>query len=56
MSDAVIGIDPGVVGAACSEAIRRRPDKASFFARIKDDGRAEAALIALAAIMREAGR
>jgi hypothetical protein len=52
----IIGIDPSIVGAACSEAIHRWPDKASFFARIKDDGRAEAALIALAAIMREAGR
>jgi crossover junction endodeoxyribonuclease RuvC len=53
-----IGIPAGRGGkdAAWSGAIRRLPDKASFFARIKDDGRAEAALIALAAIMREAGR
>jgi crossover junction endodeoxyribonuclease RuvC len=42
--------------AAHSEAIRRWPHKASFFAGVKDDGRAEAARIALAAIMREAGR
>jgi crossover junction endodeoxyribonuclease RuvC len=52
----LIGIPPGKDGAkdaARSEAIRRWPDKASLFARVKDDGRAEAALIALAGIMRE---
>jgi hypothetical protein len=36
--------------AARSEVIRRWPDKAELFARVKDDGRAEAALIALAGI------
>jgi hypothetical protein len=52
----VIGIAPGKDGAkdaARSEAIRRWPSKASLFARVKDDGRAEAALIALAGLKRE---
>ncbi|MGJ0506992.1 MAG: hypothetical protein ACR652_07595 [Methylocystis sp.] len=50
-----IGIPPGKVGAkdaARSEAIRRWPDKAHLFARVKDDGRAEAALIAVAGLLR----
>ena len=50
-----IGIAPGKIGtkdAARSEAIRRWPDKASLFARVKDDGRAEAGLIAVAGLMR----
>lgn len=34
------------------EAIRRFPEKAALFARVKDDGRAEAALIAIAGITR----
>ncbi len=45
------GIAPGKEGAkdaARSEAIRRWPSKAGLFARVKDDGRAEAALIAVA--------
>lgn len=53
----VIGIKPGKDGAkdaARSEAIRRWPELASRFARVKDDGRAEAALIAVAGILREA--
>ncbi|WMT85592.1 hypothetical protein NO932_11700 [Pelagibacterium sp. 26DY04] len=37
-------------GAARQLATRRWPDKASWFTRAKDDGRAEAALIALYAI------
>jgi crossover junction endodeoxyribonuclease RuvC len=37
-----------------SEAIRRWPSQAGLFARVKDDGRAEAALIAVAGMMREA--
>jgi crossover junction endodeoxyribonuclease RuvC len=52
----LVGIPPGKEGAkdaARSEAIRRWPDKAQLFARVKDDGRAEAALIALAGLMRE---
>jgi crossover junction endodeoxyribonuclease RuvC len=40
----------GAKDAARSEAIRRWPDKASLFARVKDDGRAEAALIAVAGL------
>ncbi|GLI92992.1 hypothetical protein [Methylocystis echinoides] len=45
-----VGIAPGKDGAkdaARSEAIRRWPQKADLFARVKDDGRAEAALIAV---------
>jgi crossover junction endodeoxyribonuclease RuvC len=34
--------------AARSEAIRRWPDHAALFARVKDDGRAESALIGVA--------
>lgn len=51
-----VGIPPGKDGAkdaARSEAIRRWPDRAALFARVKDDGRAEAALIAVAGLMRE---
>jgi crossover junction endodeoxyribonuclease RuvC len=51
-----VGIPAGREGAkdaARSEAIRRWPDKAPLFARVKDDGRAEAALIALAGMLRE---
>jgi crossover junction endodeoxyribonuclease RuvC len=47
----VIGIAPGKAGAkdaARSAAIARWPEKAALFARIKDDGRAEAALIGVA--------
>jgi crossover junction endodeoxyribonuclease RuvC len=54
-----IGIAAGKDGAkdaARSEAIRRWPAKAALFARVKDDGRAEAALIAIAGLRREAGR
>jgi hypothetical protein len=50
-----VGIPPGKDGAkdfARSEAIRRWPAHAGLFARVKDDGRAEAALIAVAGIMR----
>jgi crossover junction endodeoxyribonuclease RuvC len=52
----IVGIAPGKAGAkdaARSEAIRRWPDKAGWFARVKDDGRAEAALIGLAGLIRE---
>lgn len=48
-----VGIPPGKEGAkdaARSEAIRRWPDKAGLFARVKDDGRAEAGLIAIAGL------
>ena len=53
-----IGIPPGKDGAkdaARSEAIRRWPGQAGLFARVKDDGRAEAALIAVAGLMRKGG-
>lgn len=52
----IIGIAAGAAGAkdaARAEAIRRWPNKAALFARVKDDGRAEAALIALAGLLRE---
>lgn len=51
-----VGIPPGRDGAkdaARSEAIRRWPAKAELFARVKDDGRAESALIAVAGMHRE---
>jgi crossover junction endodeoxyribonuclease RuvC len=38
--------------AARSEAIRRWPNYADFFKRVKDDGRAEACLIAVAGLLR----
>jgi crossover junction endodeoxyribonuclease RuvC len=46
-----VGIKPGKEGAkdaARAEAIRRWPSHASLFARVRDDGRAEAALIGIA--------
>jgi crossover junction endodeoxyribonuclease RuvC len=46
----------GAKDAARSEAIRRWPDKAAWFARVKDHGRAEAALIGRAGLQREARR
>jgi crossover junction endodeoxyribonuclease RuvC len=55
----LVGIPPGKEGAkdaARSEAIRRWPGKAALFARVKDDGRAESALIAIAGMQREANR
>jgi crossover junction endodeoxyribonuclease RuvC len=54
----LVGIPPGKEGAkdaARSEAIRRWPGHAALFARVKDDGRAEAALIAIAGLMRKGG-
>jgi crossover junction endodeoxyribonuclease RuvC len=48
-----VGIPRGKEGAkdaARSDAIRRWPSKAGLFARVKDDGRAEAALIAVAGL------
>lgn len=50
-----IGIPPGKDGTkdlARSEAIRRWPGKADLFARKRDDGRAESALIAVAGLMK----
>jgi crossover junction endodeoxyribonuclease RuvC len=54
-----IGIPPGKAGtkdAARAEAIRRWPDMAALFSRAKDDGRAEACLIGVAALMRRTAR
>jgi crossover junction endodeoxyribonuclease RuvC len=52
-----IGLPPGKDGAkdaSRAEASRRWPAKASLFARVKDAGRSDAALIGVAGIMREA--
>jgi crossover junction endodeoxyribonuclease RuvC len=38
-------------GTSRAEAIRRWPDLAALFVRVKDDGRAEAALIGVAGLM-----
>jgi hypothetical protein len=49
------GLAPGRLGAkdaARSEAIRRWPALAGLFARVKDDGRAEACLIGWAGLQR----
>jgi crossover junction endodeoxyribonuclease RuvC len=54
----LVGIGPGKEGAkdaARSEAIRRWPAHAALFARVKDDGRAEACLIAIAGLTRNGG-
>jgi crossover junction endodeoxyribonuclease RuvC len=51
-----VGIKPGREGAkdaARAEAIRRWPSHAALFARVKDDGRAEAALIGIAGLLRQ---
>lgn len=51
----IVGIPPGKAGAkdhARSQAIRRWPAEAARFARVKDDGKAEAALIAVAGLER----
>lgn len=51
-----VNIPPGngQKSTARAEACRRWPDHATKFARVKDDGRAEAALIAIAGMMRDA--
>jgi len=52
----IVGIPPGKDRAkdmARSEAIRRWPGKAALFSRKADEGKAEAALIAVAGILRE---
>jgi crossover junction endodeoxyribonuclease RuvC len=54
-----VGIAPGRDGAkdiSRSEAIRRWPAHAGLFSRVRDDGRAEAALIGIAGMLREARR
>ncbi len=53
----IIGIPPGKEGAkdaARSQSLRRWPAHAGKFARVMDHGRAEAALIAVAGLAREA--
>jgi crossover junction endodeoxyribonuclease RuvC len=48
-----VGLPAGATkDMARGEAIRRWPEMASYFARVKDDGRAESALIAVAGILR----
>jgi hypothetical protein len=42
--------------ASRAMAIQRFPDSAEQFARVKDDGRSDGALIALAGLLREARR
>jgi crossover junction endodeoxyribonuclease RuvC len=49
-----LGLSFASKDTARSEAIRRWPAHAGLFARAKDDGRAEAALIAVAGILRSA--
>jgi len=52
----LVGIPPGKAGAkdaARSEAIRRWPGKAGLFRLVQDHGKAEAALIAVAGMLRE---
>lgn len=48
-----VGIAFGSKDASRAEAIRRWPAQAACFARVKDDGRAEAALIAAAGLARK---
>ena len=53
----LVGIAPDrnrTEDAAQSDAMRRRPEHVGQFARVKDVGRPEAALIAVAGLMREA--
>jgi crossover junction endodeoxyribonuclease RuvC len=51
-----VGLPPGATKEQSrGEAIRRFPGHAAMFARVKDDGRAEAALIAVAGVLRNGG-
>jgi crossover junction endodeoxyribonuclease RuvC len=50
-----VGLTLASKDASRAEAIRRYPNHADLFARIKDDGRAEAALIGVAGLMRNGG-
>jgi crossover junction endodeoxyribonuclease RuvC len=45
-----VGLTLATKDASRAEAIRRWPAHASMFARVKDDGRSEAALIAIAGL------
>lgn len=51
-----VGLSLASKDASRSEAIRRWPQHAALFARVKDDDRAEAALIAVAGLLKEAKR
>jgi crossover junction endodeoxyribonuclease RuvC len=51
-----VGLTFGSKDAARAEAIRRWPGQAALFARVKDDGRAEAALIAIAGLARASAK
>lgn len=51
----IVGLTMASKDASRSEAIRRWPGHAALFARVKDDGRAEAALIAIAGLTRNGG-
>jgi hypothetical protein len=48
-----LGLNFAGKDASRSEAIRRWPNHAALFARVKDDGRAEAALIAVAGLLKK---
>jgi crossover junction endodeoxyribonuclease RuvC len=51
-----VGLPPGASkDAARSSVNQRRPDHAEKFARARDDGRAEAALIGIAGTLRQGG-
>src|SRR5262249_25031331 len=50
-----VGLSTASKDAARSEALRRWPGQARLFARVKDDGRAEAALIGVAGLLRNGG-
>ena len=47
-----LGLAGASKDASRSEAIKRWPSQAALFARVKDDGRADAALIAVAGMMK----
>jgi crossover junction endodeoxyribonuclease RuvC len=51
-----VGLTLASKDATRSEAIRRWPGQAALFARVKDDGRAEAALIAIAGLERASAK
>jgi crossover junction endodeoxyribonuclease RuvC len=50
-----VGLSLASKDASRSEAIRRWPAQAGRFGRVKDDGRAEAALTAVAGLFRQGG-
>jgi len=50
-----VGLSLASKDAARADAIRRWPGHANLFSRVKDDGRAEAGLIAVAGLSRQGG-